>query len=412
MIIQGLNRPTSWVINSSLFLSKEKHAMSETSGNGQLGEQKEEAQEVLKPPSLDESLPLPKPEVKTRAKRNAPIIRLPFPTNTLEEAINVSNIIKEYNGGKPYPLKDLAGALDISVGSNEFYRLLASSRDYGMTSGTTNAKQIVLEVLGRNIVYAKSNEDEKEAIWKAFFNVKLFKAIYDHYEGKQLKELKYLGNTLETEFGLPQKYHQEFYDVYTKNIQYLEMQGVKPSGKKEEVKTKAIAAGPAAATVEPLEKATLTAFIAMPFKEKTERYPEGFFNEVFTNLISPAAKDAGFKAETARKEGSDIIQSTIVNKLIDADLVIVDLTEHNPNVLFELGLRMAMEKPTILIKSKDTPAIFDVDNLLRVLDYDPRLWKSTLENDVSRLTNHIKGGWEGKEASQTYMNILKKHKEP
>lgn len=60
---------------------------------------------------------------------------------------------------------------------------------------------------------------------------------------------------------------------------------------------------------------------------------------------------AGFNAKTA-KAGSEVIQSTIVNDLDAADLVIVDLTEHNPNVLFELGMRIAFSKPVCLIRAK------------------------------------------------------------
>lgn len=123
--------------------------------------------------------------------------------------------------------------------------------------------------------------------------------------------------------------------------------------------------------------------------------------------MTPAAVGAGFKVETAKREGSDVIQSTIVNQLLAADLVIADLSEHNPNVLFELGLRMAFEKPTALIRARGTAPIFDVDNLLRVVDYEPHLWKSTLENDIPRLTSHIKDAWDSRESSRTYMQILK-----
>jgi len=125
-------------------------------------------------------------------------------------------------------------------------------------------------------------------------------------------------------------------------------------------------------------------------------------------IITPAAVEAGFRVQTARREGSDVIHSTIVNDLLQADLVIADLTEHNPNVLFELGLRMASEKPIALITAKGTPAIFDVDNLLRVLDYDSNLWRSTLEGDVPRLVAHIKGSWENRETASSYMQILHK----
>ena len=91
-----------------------------------------------------------------------------------------------------------------------------------------------------------------------------------------------------------------------------------------------------------------------------------------------------------------------------ADLVIADLTEHNPNVLFELGVRMSFDKPVAIIKAKGTGRIFDVDNMLRVFEYDPNLWRSTLDSDLPRLRDHIKGGWETRDPSQTYMKILRK----
>lgn len=145
----------------------------------------------------------------------------------------------------------------------------------------------------------------------------------------------------------------------------------------------------------------------LPFSEKSEKWSKGFFSEVLNNLITPAAVEAGFSVETAKKEGSDIIQATIVNALLNADLVIADLTDHNPNVLFELGIRMAFEKPVALMRAAGTPAIFDVDNLLRVIDYNSNLWKSTLENDIPALTAHVKGAFENHKTAKTYMKLLK-----
>jgi len=47
-------------------------------------------------------------------------------------------------------------------------------------------------------------------------------------------------------------------------------------------------------------------------------------------------------------------------------LVIADITDHNPNVLFELGIRIAKDLPVALIKAEGTGPIFDVDNMMRV----------------------------------------------
>jgi hypothetical protein len=117
--------------------------------------------------------------------------------------------------------------------------------------------------------------------------------------------------------------------------------------------------------------------------------------------------EAGFRIETANRQGSDLIQSTIINDLIDADLVIADLTDHNPNVLFELGIRMAHDKPVALIKCSGTGRIFDVDNMLRVYEYNANLWRTTVEKDLLELRTHIKASWENRDRERSYMKILR-----
>jgi len=149
----------------------------------------------------------------------------------------------------------------------------------------------------------------------------------------------------------------------------------------------------------------------MPFVEHDDRYAPGFFEEVLESIFTPAVTAAGFKVQTAKRQGSDVIQSTIVNDLLAADLVLADLTEHNPNVLFELGMRMAEDLPVALVRAKGTGAIFDVDNMLRVESYNPNLWSSTVAKDVPRITDHVKATWENRDSVPTYMGILRKQRQ-
>lgn len=128
---------------------------------------------------------------------------------------------------------------------------------------------------------------------------------------------------------------------------------------------------------------------------------------MFALLFKPAIEAAGFEAKTAKRQGSDVIQATIANELLDSHLVLCDLTEHNPNVLFELGLRMAEEKPIAIVKATGTNPIFDVDHLLRVESYNPNLWPSTVEKDVPKLTAHIQEAWATRETGRSYMSILR-----
>ncbi len=88
-------------------------------------------------------------------------------------------------------------------------------------------------------------------------------------------------------------------------------------------------------------------------------------------------------------------------------MVIADLTEHNPNVLFELGMRMREDRPVVLIKAQGTGRVFDVDNMLRVFEYNPNLWQTTVEKDMPNLRDFIKGAWENRASEKSYMKILR-----
>lgn len=342
-----------------------------------------------------------------KKKKTGAVPRL-FPALTLEETLAVPLTIKNKNGGNAWPPSELANALELGVKGEKFFYLAAASRDYGLTIGSRATANIELAATGRKLAYATSQEVEREATFEAFNNVQLFKDVYEYYKGGALPELKYLSNTLESVFHLPPAVHNEFYTLYTANVEYLNKLGVQRGGTANFKQSPTEPTGHSIVVGEPKDKNALVAFVVMPFSEKTPVYRPGFFDEVLRNLIMPAAVDAGFKVETAKREGSDVIQSTIVNDLLNADLVIADLSDHNPNVLFELGLRMAFDKPIALIRAKGTSAIFDVDNMLRVFDYDPNLWKSTVEADVPKLSAHIKGTWETRETAVTYMKLLKK----
>ena len=152
---------------------------------------------------------------------------------------------------------------------------------------------------------------------------------------------------------------------------------------------------------------TLIAFVIMPFVERHSAHSAGFFAEVLRSIITPAAKASQFTVKTANRQGSDLIQSTIINDLIDADLVIADLTEHNPNVLFELGVRLAENKAVVLIKASGTGPLFDIDNMLRVFEYSPNLWQTTVEKDMPNLRDFIKGAWDNRASEKSYMKILR-----
>lgn len=334
-----------------------------------------------------------------------------FPLSGLEECVKLVTAIKEYNAGNPWAPKEIAQVLGVGLSNNYFY-LTAACRDYGLTVGTRDTAKIELTDLGRSLAYPKSPVMHSEALNTAFRNISLFQKVYDYYQGGVLPEIQYLKNTLKTEFGVEEQFQDDFYELFQKNVAYLKTAtGSSPVvGKMPTTGSKTTSnSGDSIILGESTNSGKLVAFVAMPFSEKTGKYEQGYFDEVLKHLITPAAVKADFNARTAKKAGSEVIQSTIVNDLDSADLVIVDLTEHNPNVLFELGMRIAFNKPVCLIRAKGTAPIFDIDHMLRVFDYNPSIWPSTLATDVPALTEHILATWRDKE-KRSYLTILRDNK--
>src|ERR1035441_2685046 len=219
-------------------------------------------------------------EAKKQWKRGRKSNR-PFPSVTLEEAVKVPLEIKAKNGGNPWSPEELATALGTSKKTNPFFYLTAGSRDYGLTSGTRYSQKISLADIGKRFVYAKDKDGERQALQEAFFNVPIFKSVYEYYKGSTLPELKYLANTLQTEFKLPTEYHESFHGIFQANCQFIQKFGDIAL----EVTTSKGQAPERTITLATPNKGTgLRAFVILPFSEKTgSNWAKGFRSEEHTS---------------------------------------------------------------------------------------------------------------------------------
>ena len=93
------------------------------------------------------------------------------------------------------------------------------------------------------------------------------------------------------------------------------------------------------------------AFVMMPFSDE--------LRVVFEQLIQPAL--AGFEVIRAdsRLDERGILEK-IITGIRDADLVIADITNTNPNVMYELGIAHTLGKPTIMIAQSADRLPFDI----------------------------------------------------
>ncbi|HMJ72871.1 MAG TPA: hypothetical protein VK471_05835 [Solirubrobacterales bacterium] len=238
-------------------------------------------------------------------------------------------------------------------------------------------------------------------------HVPIFRRVLEHYGGNNLPEKRYRENTLFTQFDLDPAIQDEFVDLLNKNSRLVGIGSTLHPGRTATTSS-AVDDSPAETIATPAEDSDSApvCFVIMPFEEHEEDRPTGFFKEVLDSLLAPAITKAGLQVRTAHRQGSDLIQSTILTELLAADLVLADLTEHNPNVLFELGMRIAEDKPVVLIKARGTGSIFDVDHVLRIEEYSANIWPSTVEEDLPALEAHIRAAWENRGSGQTYRGIL------
>lgn len=331
-------------------------------------------------------------ENEKKETKRKPRTQRSFPQYSIKECLIIAKSIAENNSGNPWSPDQIAASINLSPKTKRFVYLAYASRDYGLTTGTKDTETIELTALGRKAVFPKDQIEEREALDKAFKNIDAFKQVNEYYQKCELPDKRFLYNTLQEKFQISSEFHDDFYNIYTANISYLNEKGASlefvPSSKIN-TNTNINTSESYEESPNVIHKSNKELFVIMPFTEKTDLYPQGFFDEVFSSLIVPAASKAGFNPQTANKSGSDIIHKTIVSGIHNAEIILADLTEHNPNVLFELGLAIAFRKKVAIIRAAGTKAIFDVDNSIRVLDYSPNLWKSTLEMDVEKLSKHI-----------------------
>ena len=112
-----------------------------------------------------------------------------------------------------------------------------------------------------------------------------------------------------------------------------------------------------------------TCFVVSPIGE-TDSEIRSNADKLFKYIISPVCESCGFEpVRVDQINDSDLITQTIIDKLLSSELVIADISGHNPNVFFEMGYRKCTDKPIIHLKKKGETIPFDV-NTVRTFEYD------------------------------------------
>lgn len=124
----------------------------------------------------------------------------------------------------------------------------------------------------------------------------------------------------------------------------------------------------------------MNVFVIMPFREP--------FNGYYQQLYRPTLEQLGYEVVRA----DDIfnprpIMLNVQDSILAADMVLCELTDRNPNVLYELGLAHAIGKPAIMVARSEDDIPFDLRHI-QFITYDPEQpgWRERL---VAGITSSV-----------------------
>jgi hypothetical protein len=120
-------------------------------------------------------------------------------------------------------------------------------------------------------------------------------------------------------------------------------------------------------------------FVMMPFGEEFDH----FYKDIYVPAIKTADLDP-VRADDIKMPG--VIITQVWENITTASALIADVTDHNPNVMFELGLALAINRPVVLVINNGADNIpFDLTALRHIIyNKQDASWRETLCDDLKQ----------------------------
>jgi hypothetical protein len=328
-----------------------------------------------------------------RASENS-TANVSFPKHPISKCVRIPQAILEQNAGKECTYREAAKFAGIGY-TGQIGVEISSARKYGLLE-PVGTGQIKPTELVRRIVRPQKPNDKQDAMREGVLKAPGISDAYKHYRGENLPDLTFLKNTARDTLHVPEDKVEDFVNVFIDSLKDAEL--LEDVGGKQRVLDITHTADAAVATTiadEHLKKvgrgvsvqSTDTCFVMMPFANPLGSY--------YASVYEPAIKKAGLRAIRADADiyGTGKIIDQIWDGINSARVLVAELTNRNPNVLYELGLAHALKKPVVLVSSNEGDVPFDVKHV-RVIYYDVAdpFWGSKLidkvaENILSALKN-------------------------
>lgn len=314
-----------------------------------------------------------------------------FPRHAVGKCIRIAKAILEQNAGHPCTPAEAAAFVGVGLGG-PFKVEISSASKFGLLERPTTG-QIQPTQLAKKILRPQSPGDEVDGYREAVLNAPEISDVYKHYRGENLPDDQFFKNTVVETYKVPAENFLEFKQVFLDSLESAQL--INRNGEKIRIVDASDDEAPSTTPSERIKKlgkaanvgANDTCFVMQPFAAPLGDYYE--------KIYKPAIEKAGLKPVRADADifGTGKIMDQVWDGIRAAKVLVAELTTRNPNVFYELGLAHALEKPVVLVSSREDDVPFDLQHI-RVIYYDltdpfwgAKLIEKVAENVLSAIKN-------------------------
>lgn len=305
----------------------------------------------------------------------------PFPPVPFSSVLALAETIQSHGAGQPMRRLTIFEKLDKSPESSISRLLITNSGRYGLTEGGYTAETISLTELGK---IATSPEELPAAQFQARFKLAIeaippFKFLYERNKGNRLPSPEVLRDSL-AEHSVEENQRKQCVDVFLENLNYLgilktvagaqriltvdhalEEHAKRTGGQTLPAQDVKAAISEAVTGVKRTERQwKKVCFVIAPIGNEGDEQRK-HSDMMLEALITRALETDGYQIIRADQITSPgMISGQVIEHLINAGLVIADLSFHNPNVFYELAIRHLIGLPTVHVIRKGDAIPFDL----------------------------------------------------
>jgi len=334
-----------------------------------------------------------------------------FPRTTFENALVVGEAIQQHAAGQKIRRLTLFEKMDKSPESGPSRMMVTNSGGYGISVGGYTAEFIELTEMGQK---ATSPENSPAGKAKARFQLAIagipaFYALYELNKGKRLPSPEVMRDSL-ADIGVEEARRKECVEIFLENAKFVGLLRTSAGAERlvsieqllDDLET-STPLGPgsdtSAANPENAGKGVAVGrdlkkvcFVIGPIGEEGDEERK-HSDMVLESLIERALEGGDLEVIRADKIGDPgMISGQVIEHLLNAALVIADLSFHNPNVFYELAIRHMAGLPTVHIIRKQDQIPFDVKDFrtIHVDTGDKYDLVAKLDTYRAEISNHVR----------------------